>query len=357
MRKLLFLFFFVAICSCARRGLPPGGPVDLEPPRIVSCQPDSGDVNCRAVSEICVDFSEPMDKRTVRDAVVIRPEAKVGEVRWRRNTFCLSLSDSLLPSTTYSLLVMSGCRDAHGNIMKAPFVLSFSTGDTLLAGIIRGKALARGLPASGIPVWAFDSLKSPSPDFTKDEPSYVSQSGSDGSFELIGLPSGVYILFAFKDKNSNRAYDESIDFVSPGASSAVISPDRPVFTGLEIPLVDPNEPGSIEGTVGHCYPDSVSIVVRATSVEDSLSFFTGVVKADSSFSIVKLGAGQYRVDCFADLNSNRVYDPGLDPRCDEPHVVQVMPGEPTNDVRLTMVCPPALLPEETKQNETGIKER
>jgi hypothetical protein len=347
-RKLLLFVFLLVLCSCARRGIPTGGPIDLEPPRITSSQPDSGEVRAGPVSQICMSFSEPMDKRTVRDAVVVRPRVKTKEVAWRKNTFCILLTDSLLPSTTYSVVVMSGCKDVHGNGMKAPHLWAFSTGDTLLAGTIRGKVLTKGLPAPGIPVWAFDSLKCPAPDFTKDEPHYVSQSGREGAFELIGLPSGVYLLFAFKDKNSNRAYDEGLDFVSPAQSSVVITPEEPVFTDLEIPLVDPNEPGGIGGIVEHCYPDTIRLVVRAFSVKDSLSFFTTVARADSSFSIAKLAAGQYRVDCFADLNSNHVYDAATEPRCLESHLVQVMPGEVTKGVKLTMFCPLIPLREERK---------
>jgi uncharacterized protein (DUF2141 family) len=338
-RKLFLFTVLVVLCSCARKGLPPGGPIDLEPPRIISSTPDSGEVHTGALSQICMNFSEPMDKRSVRDAIVVRPLVKIDEVRWRKNTCCLSLTDSLRPSTTYSVLVMSWCKDAHGNTMKTARLSAFSTGDTLLAGTIRGKVETKGLPAPGMPVWAFDSVKCPAPNFAKDEPHYVSQSGSDGAFELIGLPSGVYLLFAFKDKNSNRSYDEDVDFVSPAQSSVVITSQEPVFTGIEILLVDPNEPGSIEGTVEHCYPDTIPIVVRAVSVKDSLSSFTTTARADSTFRIAKLAAGEYRVDSFADLNSNHVYDAASEPLCEETHLVRVMPGEATKKVKLTIACP------------------
>ena len=357
MRKLFFLVFLIVICSCARRGLPPGGPIDLVPPRIVSSEPDSGEINVGVVPEICIDFSEPMDKRSVRDAVVIRPPVKVEGVRWRKSTFCLTLADSLRPSTTYTVLLMSGCKDGHGNVMTAPSLLAFSTGDSLLAGRIQGKVLTKGLPAAGIPVWAFDSLKCPAPDFSKDQPTYVSQSGGDGAFDLIGLTSGVYLLFAFKDKNANRAYDADVDFVSPAPFNVIISPEESLFTGLEIPLVDPNEPGSIAGTVEHCYPESVTIIVRTISLKDSLSLSAAAVRPDSTFGVAKLSPGQYKVDCFADLNSNRIYDTVLEPTCEETHVVQVLPGEATKDVKLKMTCLPIALPAESKQVEGETPEK
>ncbi|MCX5799786.1 MAG: Ig-like domain-containing protein [Candidatus Eisenbacteria bacterium] len=348
---LVTLCSLVAVCSCARRGMPPGGPVDLEPPRIVSMKPDSGEVNTRAVSEICMTFSEPMDKRTVRDAAVIRPGVRVAEAHWQKNTFCLLLTDSLTAARTYTVLLMSGGKDAHGNSIKAPYLWTFSTGDTLFGGSIRGKVLAKGLPAPGIPVWAFDSVRCPAPDFAIDEPDYVSQSGSDGTFELIGLPAGVYLLFGFKDKNTNRAYDVDVDFVSPAQFNAVITPEEPEFTGVEIRMLDPNEPGSIQGIVEHCFPESVSVVVHAVSTEDSLRVFIATAKPDGTFTIAKVNAGQYRVDCFADLNANRTYDPGVEPTCEEIHTVQVMPDEATKDVKLKMFCATPAEPEEKSADE------
>jgi len=338
LRRLLFFLVLMLACSCARRGLPPGGPIDIEPPRVLFSKPDSAEIRVGASSEICLGFSESMDKRSVRDAVDIRPLIKIGSVSWRKNTFCVTPSDSLLPSTTYSVLLMSGCKDVHGNGLKTPKLFAFSTGDSVFSGTITGKVLTKGLPSPGIAVWAFDSLKTPAPDFSKDQPLYVSQSGSDGAFQLIGLPSGTYLVFGFKDQNANRVYDADVDFVSPASSHVIINVEEPVFSDLEISMVNPNEPGSVAGLVQHCFPDSVAIVVRAVSVRDSSISSSTVAKSDSTFTISKLSPGQYRVDCFADLNNNRLYDAASEQKCEEPHSVTVLPGETTKNVVLKIEC-------------------
>jgi len=344
----------MVLSSCARKGLPPGGPPDVTPPRVVSSYPDSGDVQVTGVSEICIDFNERMEKRSVRDVIAVRPKVQVREGRWHKNTFCLVLDDSLQPSSTYCVIVMGGCKDSHGNYMKSPHLAAFSTGDTLLAGVIQGSVLAKGLPASGIPVWAFDSLSCPEPDFTKDEAHYVSQSGAAGDFKLIGLPSGTYLLYVFKDEDANRAYDEETDFVSAAPAPAHITPEEPEVLGVEIALLDPNEPGRITGVVEHCLPETVRVVVTATSTEDSLALFSAPVMRDSTFAIGNLPPGRYLVSCYADANLNETFDAPEESGCVDVHSVHVLPGETVKDVTLVISCEkePAFEEEESRVDES-----
>jgi hypothetical protein len=305
----------------------------------VSSSPDSGEVLVTGVSEICIQFSERMGKRTVRDVIVVRPHVQVREGRWSGNTFCLVLDDSLQSSVTYTVLVMGGCKDSHGNHMTSPHLAAFSTGDTLLAGSIRGSVLAKGLPASGIPVWAYDSLRCPEPDFAKDEPHYVSQSGAAGDYKFIGLPSGTYLLYAFKDKDANRAYDEETDFVSGAPAPIRVTPDTLDMLDVEIALVDPNEPGRVAGTVEHCLPETVQVIVYAVSTEDSASFYSGPMMRDSTFAVDGLPPGRYSLCCYADLNSNETHDVPEEPSCADAHFVGIVPGETLKDVTLVIACP------------------
>jgi len=337
---VLALILFTVVCSCARRGVPPGGPVDTEPPRVVSSDPDSGQVAVGPLSEVCITFSEEMDRRTVRDVVTLRPGVKISDTDWRKNTFCVTLADSLSPTTTYTLTLMAGCRDAHGNATRVPYAFTFSSGDSIMAGGISGTVKAKTLPAPGIPVWAFDSLRTPQPDFAKDEPHYVSQAGPKGEFNLIGLPSGTYLIFAFKDKDANRAYDPGNDFASPAPAAVHVTPEKPVIADVEIALVDPNEPGGVRGVVHHCFaPDSVVIAVTAASTVDSSVSFSTSAGRDSSFAVGDMPPGRYVVTCFADINRNGTPDGGSEIESGEPHVILITPGEIVSDVKLELACP------------------
>ncbi len=336
----LVLFACALVCSCARRGMPPGGPIDSEPPRVVSTAPDSGAMSVGPAPEVCVTFSEQMDKRTVRDGVLLRPSVKVGDANWRKNSFCMTLAESLKPATTYTVTLMTGCKDAHGNATREPYAFVFSTGDSIERGEISGVVTAKTLPAPGTPVWAFDSVRTPSPDFTNDEPVYVSQAGSTGEFRLLGLRPGTYLLYAFKDRDANRAFDEGTDFASPAPAPVRVTSENPVVADVKIALVDPKEPGGVRGTVLHCFAaDSVVIAVTAVSVTDTSSVFSSTAGKDSTFSIGDMPAGRYTVSCFVDLNRDGVRDGAGEVECVEPHVVQVTPGEVVTGVKLELPCP------------------
>jgi uncharacterized protein (DUF2141 family) len=373
---LLGVIALGAVCSCARRGVPPGGPVDAEPPRIVSSAPDSGQVGARSLSEVCVTFSEQMDKRTVRDVVTLRPQVKISDTSWRKNSFCESFAESLRPATTYVLTVMAGYKDAHGNAAKVPHALTFSTGDSVASGEISGTVKVKNLPAPGIPVWAFDSVATPQPDFTKDEPLYLSQAGLKGEFKFIGLPAGTYLLYAFRDKDANRAFDQGTDFTSPAPGAMHVTPEQPTVADVEIALVDPKEPGGVKGVVLHCFAQGergvivpmprvlmetreVSgggtktwvvvaeettgvegvIAVTATSVTDSSVSFSTTAGKDSTFAIGDMAPGRYVVTCFLDLDRNGRREGGAEVECKEPHTVVVTPGEMVSKITLELPCP------------------
>jgi len=336
-----FALFLLALpCSCARRGMPPGGPVDSVPPLVVSTTPDSGRVSVGLSPQICIAFSEPMDKRTVRDAILLRPARRLADTNWRKNVFCMSLADSLRPATTYSVSLMSGCKDSHGNAMKEPYAFTFSTGDSIAPGLISGVVKVKTLPAPWTPVWAYDSVRTPLPDFTNDEPDYVAQAGPNGEYKFVGLPLGTYLVYGFKDKDADKAFDEGTDFASPAAGPARLTASEPAVAGLEIALVDPKEPGGVRGVVLHCFPpDSVVIAVTAASLSDSTAEFSTSAGRDSTFAIGDMPAGRYTVSCFADLNRNGVRDGDGEVECLEPHVVQVIPGDVVTGVKLELPCP------------------
>ncbi|MFH0778011.1 MAG: Ig-like domain-containing protein [Candidatus Eisenbacteria bacterium] len=338
MFMLIPLLILLLLASCARRGMPLGGPPDVDPPRVVSFHPDSGSVSAGGVSEICVTFNESMERRSVRDFLVLRPHVDVRSVSWNGNTLCLSLADSLQPSATYCVLLMAGYRDAHGNTTRVPHLSIFSPGESLSSGTISGSVTVKGLPSPGTQVWAFDTAACPAPDFSEDEPHYVAQAGPQGDYKFVGLPGGTYRLYAFADKNSNRTYDTGEDFLSPAPGPITLVSSADVVSGLDMKLVNPAEPGGISGVVEHCRPDSLVITVLVTSAGDSLRTAGVALAPDSSFSITDLPSDRYLVKCFVDLNKDGRRDEDETVGCVETHAVTVPPGEVVKDIRLKIEC-------------------
>ena len=66
------LLSFIFLLRCANQLPPSGGDVDKIPPRIIEVYPPDGTINY-SENFFELDFSEYVDKRSVRDAIFISP--------------------------------------------------------------------------------------------------------------------------------------------------------------------------------------------------------------------------------------------------------------------------------------------
>ncbi len=224
-----------AALSCAKMGFPPGGPDDNVAPVLISSYPASLATNIPTDSTIRLEFSERMDEQTVEDNLVIVPiPSRWPEYSWETGGTVLKLDfpDNLRDNSTYVISVGSKAADLRKNDLGETVNISFSTGDKLENGMIRGRVVPftflDGKPESnsGIDVAAFringDGV---SPDPRRDVPDYVTQSGDDGTFEFIGLSSGNYRLFAIDDKDKNGFYSEGYDLFGVCSSDIALAAD------------------------------------------------------------------------------------------------------------------------------------
>jgi len=213
----------IVTLSCAKMGFPPGGPDDETAPTLLESIPASLATNVPRDGGITLNFSERMDIKTVEDNLVIVPIPPRWPVfNWKDGDTVLKLDfpDPFLENTTYVLSLGSNVSDLRRNDMGETVNISFSTGEKLQNGKIRGKVIPGTFIIGdlenirGVDVAAFRlTVDSDAPDPRFDIPDYVTQSGDDGSFELIGISSGNYRLFAIDDKDKNGFFSESYDLL------------------------------------------------------------------------------------------------------------------------------------------------
>ncbi|MFA6471235.1 MAG: Ig-like domain-containing protein [Candidatus Latescibacterota bacterium] len=223
---VLGLGLFVMV-SCARQGLPPGGPKDETPPAFARSVPAPLTKNVSVTEPVLIEFTEPMDKKSVADNLFIVPiPSQWPELKWQSGNSILMLVflKPLRNTTTYVITIGSKASDIRSNQMKDSISLKFSTGETIENGEIRGKVIPvhffdpKPENVSGVDVAAYtlsDSTVSPDP--RNDVPDYVTQTNADGRFTLVGLSNGTYRLFAIGDKDRDGFYSEGYDMtgVSP----------------------------------------------------------------------------------------------------------------------------------------------
>ncbi len=208
------------LLGCAQVGPPTGGPVDKEPPRILSHYPESDALEVARDTEVEIVFSEPMSREQTEAAIFTSPTGPL-QLSWRGPR--LRITMPLAEERTYVLTVGTGARDLRGNVLANSFTLAFATGSQIDQGLVRGRVYQEHQPVAGAHVWAYD-LGTFSGEVGFDEPSYQTQSGADGGYEFARLAPSHYRVLAFRDKNRNAL---------PDADEWLALPASPVEVGEE----------------------------------------------------------------------------------------------------------------------------
>ena len=239
---VIALFIFMGI-SCAKQGFPPGGATDETAPELISSIPAANSINVSTTGQLVFEFSEPMDEESVEKNLFIVPiPTSWPEFEWhsRSKIMVLKPKQPLSDNTTYIFSIGADARDQRRNGLENSVILCFSTGDILENKIIRGKVIPhnyfveKGEKVSTVDVIAY-LLEYPlvDPDPRKDVPNYFTQTGQDGSYEIVGLSSGFYRFFAIGDNDKDGFYTENYDLIGvmshdlklTESDSVLIAPD------------------------------------------------------------------------------------------------------------------------------------
>src|ERR1700737_1375693 len=94
--------------GCASPGMPPGGPPDTAPPKIVSIIPDSGSVGVKP-KEVIFKFDEVVAERppsatTLAALFLISPRGGVPGVSWHRDAIAVKPAHGFRPNTPYTVI-------------------------------------------------------------------------------------------------------------------------------------------------------------------------------------------------------------------------------------------------------------
>lgn len=218
---MLISILVALLLGCAKVGPPTGGPVDKEPPRILSHYPESDALEVARNTKVEIVFSEPMNREQTEAALFVSP---VGPLQLSWHGPRLRIAMPLAEERTYVLTVGTGARDLRGNALTKSFTLAFATGSQLDQGLVRGRVYQDHQPIAGAHVWAYD-LGAFNREVGLDEPSYQTQSGADGGYEFVRLAPGYYRVLAFRDANRN-ALPDADEWLSLPSSSVEVGEEK-----------------------------------------------------------------------------------------------------------------------------------
>lgn len=213
--KLFFILpgiLFLAGCATMGAG-PKGGPKDKTPPKVVTMLPKNLTRNFKS-KKIVITFDEYFKLTDQSKQFSISPDVEiVPTLKVKGKSLEINFTDSLEKNTTYTLNFGKAIGDVNeGNILKN-FSYVLSTGASMdslsISGNIKdsqtGKPVIEGV-ALIIPL-AKDSV------FGKKKASIYALTDSSGNYKISNLREGTYKVYALKEQNSDKIYQQSSDEV------------------------------------------------------------------------------------------------------------------------------------------------
>ena len=215
MRSAVFFLSVMLLAGCAGQRAPEGGPIDTDPPAVISTIPPNYTTRFSGQS-ITIEFSEYVDHRSVEGALFISPSLGPLAFDWSGREVEIGFSEKLRRYTTYVVTIGTEVTDLNNrNKMAQAYTLAFATGDDIDHGAIEGRIYTRQATDSpqGVTIVAYllNDIKADTLDPRAARPDYVTQTGRNGEFVLKHLAFGSYRVIALRDEFKNLLYDPETD--------------------------------------------------------------------------------------------------------------------------------------------------
>jgi hypothetical protein len=264
-KYFLLVLFVLLLSGCANQLPPGGGEVDKTPPKIISVYPSDGTTNFKD-DYFELEFSEYVERRSLQDAIFISPAVQGSlQLDWSGKSVRVNFPSKLKSNTTYVVTVGTDVVDYNNkNRMAEAYNFAFSTGNEIDKRVIAGKVY-NDKPA-GILIFAY-KLSSDTADPFLHKPEYISQTGNNGAFKLLGLAEGTYRVFAVKDEYRDLLFQPEQDLIGMPYRDITFSKEDTLFSPLNFFLtrIDTSKPRFISASM----TDRFHILINYTEEFDT----------------------------------------------------------------------------------------
>lgn len=211
---IALIVVYLTALACANIGTVEGGPVDKDPPEVLSTVPENEGLFFDKNSFI-IFFDEFLKPGSISNDITVSPPLKSkvkGSIRGK--SIVVEWEDTLKENTTYVFQFGDGIKDLNeGNILKN-YLYVFSTGDHIDSLTVTGKVRTvedkSPLEDAIVGLYTWNGEKNDSTPIL-EKPYYYTMSESSGSFTLRYLKEGEYRLVVFEDENGNFKYDPDLE--------------------------------------------------------------------------------------------------------------------------------------------------
>lgn len=242
----------LGVFSCAKKGMPTGGPKDEVAPKMMLTQPANASVEFKG-NQFKLFFDENITFKDLEKQLIVSPPLRnklsvMPMTGMAKKMAIITINDTLQPNTTYSFNFGKSIVDATEANPLSDFKYLFSTGKYLdslkLSGFVRDAELKKTEFPVSVFLYEADSIYNDSVVYNKN-PRYVAiTQDSLGTFSFENIKQGKYRMVAIKDKNENYRFDiakEKIGFYTQPISVPNDTIYR-VDVFKQIPDFKPNKP-------------------------------------------------------------------------------------------------------------------
>ncbi|MBP5547560.1 MAG: Ig-like domain-containing protein [Bacteroidales bacterium] len=210
---IIIVAVLLGVASCAKQGMPSGGPKDTQPPKSKNMSPENRSLNFSA-NGFYMEFDEYVVLKDAENNILVSPPMKEKpEYRTKGKGIQVKIKDTLQPNTTYQFQFKDAIADFNeGNLLPSVEYV-FSTGDYIDSMTVRGKVVdAQSMKAmkEKVEVWLYDeegyrAMIAAISDTAapKIVPKYITRSDKDGNFCFNNIKPGKYRVLAIVDGDKN----------------------------------------------------------------------------------------------------------------------------------------------------------
>lgn len=211
--KSLFFIICSVFLSCASVQTLTGGEKDIIPPKVIKTSVDSGSLNI-TTNSFRFTFSENVSSTNTNELLLVSPTQRnqpTLEINGNQGT--LTLRDTLIPNTTYTIQFNGCIQDINENNPMLDYTYIFSTGSYLDSSSFSGyvKDMTTNLPCKNCNVQLYTSKNDSV--VVKRKPDYIAKTDEIGLYHFTNLPKQPFKLIALRDANKNLLLDND-EFIS-----------------------------------------------------------------------------------------------------------------------------------------------
>lgn len=237
--------------GCGQAIPPTGGPRDTLPPMLVEANPQDSSRNFKG-SRITLEFNEYVQVDNPLEKIIVSPLPAINpQIQAKLRTVTIRLRDSLEANTTYSINFGDALRDINENNPLKNFIYIFSTGDSLDNYGLGGRVIVAetGKADSTLIVILHRNLEDSA--VAKERPRYFTRLNGEGFFNFHHLAKGSYNVYALKESDGGKKYDqksELIGFLNDNVIISDINPPVMLYAFAELPEDKKQPTGTRTGT-------------------------------------------------------------------------------------------------------------